>query len=610
MSRPSEGSPLLRYVLPALSFLGLVLGIASTLGGKGMAARLGLIGPALRDPIGPLLLSLICAVAFVAWSAEPGRTVRRPVVIVWLSIIAGALLIAIPSVFFDWAAGDVYPVGDSAMLEIYTTHAVSGIWTLGPYSQFGWHHPGPLYFYLLAPLYVLSGEKTIALHVSAFAINLLSLCAIAYVLIRYAAPGVACAAAVALSLYVFRLQPIIASFWNPHIVILPAATFLLLCAAVAAGRGGALPPVVLVGSFLVQTHVSLAPYVLLLASGALAAAAWWPARTQTHQRSLGWWIHASTWLLVLLWLFPIAQQVSHTPGNLTRLMQFFGEPSPGQELRTALFVWGDTISALFQRHLEVPAGSPLAIPAQSITITSVCAIVQVLLLSAACWDAQRRRDRFDAALTAAGLLASVTALWSITRVKSLIGEYMIFWLSAIGTLNWAMIAGLALTRVVGVRLRALQQWAVLGASALMVSGFVHLGSDELKRARRHGLRPPRDSARVVKLASQAVLDDMRRHHVQRPLFQMGTRDWGAAAGVLLQVYKRGVPPAVDASLVAFFGEPLAPNGREDRVIVIADATTHRALIGRPGYELVADVEGMYIHASPIMKHQSTESRTP
>jgi hypothetical protein len=189
-------------------------------------------------------------------------------------------------------------------------------------------------------------------------------------------------------------------------------------------------------------------------------------------------------------------------------------------------------------------------------------------------------------------------------------DYTIFWMSTIGTLNWAVIAGLALTRVAGVRLHALQQWAVLGVSALVVSGFVYFGSDQLKRARRQGLRPPRDSARLVKLASEAVLDDMRRQHVQRPLFQMSTRDWGEAAGVLLQVYKRGVPPAVDASLVSFFGEPLAPNGQKDRVYTIADATTHPALTRQPGDELVANVEGMYIHATPIMKDQSTEPRTP
>lgn len=507
------------------------------------------------------------------------------------------------SVFFEWAAGEVYPVGDSAMLELYTRHAATGVWALGPYSQFGWNHPGPLYFYLLAPLYLLSGEKTIALHAGAFAINLVSLCVIVFALLRYAAPGIACAAAAAMGLYLYRL-PLIASFWNPHIVILPAAAFLVLCALVAARHGGALPAVVLVGSFLVQTHVSLAPYVLLLASAALAAAAWWPAPAQTHERSLRPWIHASAWLLLLLWLLPIVEQVSNSPGNLTRMLQFFGSPSPGQELRTVLVVWGDTVCALFQKHLELPAGLPLTIPADSTALPIACAILQLLLLAVACLDAQQRRRPFDAALAAAGILASLTVLWSLTQVKSLVGDYMVFWLSSIGTLNWAVIAGSALTRVGGVRLRTLYEWAAVSASALVVWAFVDLGSVELRRARRHGLVPARDSARLVKLVSEAILEDMRRHQVQRPLFHMTTRDWGEAAGVLLQVYKRGNLPAVDASLVSFFGEPLAPNGQEDRIVVLADAAMHPTFLGRPGYEFLAQVDGMYIHASPVVKLQA------
>lgn len=580
---PLRSPPLARYVLPALSFLGLALG------------TLGLIGAAPRDPIVPLLLSLASAVAFVAWSADPARNIRLPIVRVWLLAVAGALLIAVPAVFLAAATDDVYPVGDAAMLEIYTLHAVNGIWALGPYSQFGWHHPGPLVFYLLAPMYLLGGVKTVALHVGAFAINLLSLCTLGYALIRFATPGIATAAIAAIGLHLLRVDGIIASYWNPHLVFVPAAAFLVLCAAVAAGRYGALPAATFVGSLLVQTHVSLAPYVVGLGSAALAAAAWWPLPAEASRRSLRWWIHASVWLLAFLWLLPIVEQVSGARGNLTRLVQFFGESSAGQELRTAFVVWGDTMCALFRRPLEVPSGLPLAIPDQSITIASAGAAVQLLLLAAACLDARLRQYRFDAALSAAGLLASVIAFWSITRVTSLVGDYMVFWMSAIGTLNWAVIAGLAATRLAGIRMRPLLRWVSLGAAALLIAGFLQSGSDQLKRARRQGRLPPRGGAKVVKLASDAVLDDMRRHNVQRPLFQLSTRGWGEAAGVVLQIYKRGARPAVDASLVPFFGEPLAPDGREDRVFVIADAAQPAV----PGDALVASVDGMSIYARPL-----------
>ena len=128
-------------------------------------------------------------------------------------------------VFFRWARADLYPVSDQAILEIYTLHAVRGLWLLGPYSQFGWHHPGPLYFYLLAPFYALSSHKTIALHVGAFAINIGSLCGIAYLLMRNASAMVTCLVVLLFGVYLSRLEPVMTSYWNPHIVMLPSALF-------------------------------------------------------------------------------------------------------------------------------------------------------------------------------------------------------------------------------------------------------------------------------------------------------------------------------------------------------------------------------------------------
>jgi hypothetical protein len=46
-----------------------------------------------------------------------------------------------------------------------------GALLVGPYSRFGWHHPGPLYFYLLAPWYWMSGLHTAGMQAGAFAIN-------------------------------------------------------------------------------------------------------------------------------------------------------------------------------------------------------------------------------------------------------------------------------------------------------------------------------------------------------------------------------------------------------------------------------------------------------
>ncbi len=46
------------------------------------------------------------------------------------------------------------------MIELYTIHATHAAQFLGPYSQYGWHHPGPMLFYLLAPFYVVTVHST------------------------------------------------------------------------------------------------------------------------------------------------------------------------------------------------------------------------------------------------------------------------------------------------------------------------------------------------------------------------------------------------------------------------------------------------------------------
>jgi hypothetical protein len=42
---------------------------------------------------------------------------------------------------------DLPATGDYAALELYTRLAAQGRQLLGPYSRFGFHHPGPAYFY-------------------------------------------------------------------------------------------------------------------------------------------------------------------------------------------------------------------------------------------------------------------------------------------------------------------------------------------------------------------------------------------------------------------------------------------------------------------------------
>ena len=81
-----------------------------------------------------------------------------------------------------------YSWGDGAILELYTIYARVGDSQLGPYSRFGWHHPGPMLFYMLAPVHSAFGSHAYALNAAAVLINVVSLLTIASVTIRLAHP--------------------------------------------------------------------------------------------------------------------------------------------------------------------------------------------------------------------------------------------------------------------------------------------------------------------------------------------------------------------------------------------------------------------------------------
>ena len=96
-------------------------------------------------------------------------------------------------------------VSDGAILEISTIEALNGRQLLGPYSRFGWNHPGPLYFYLQGPWYLASGLHTAGMQAGALAINLVAIGVVAFVCIRRLRPAMGASIALMMVVYVIRV---------------------------------------------------------------------------------------------------------------------------------------------------------------------------------------------------------------------------------------------------------------------------------------------------------------------------------------------------------------------------------------------------------------------
>ena len=188
-------------------------------------------------------------------------------------------------------------------------------------------HPGPLSFYVLAPVYRLFGRGawalqvgTVVLHTVAVGVSLL------IARRRGGTPLVlALAAVLAVLLRGYGLETMTEP-WNPYMPLLWWFAFLLAVWSVVLGDVRLLPVAVFAASFCAQTHV---PYLAMTAGlGGLAVAAvaaWW-VRRPDRRRELVAWTGIAFVVGLVLWSPPLLDQVTEDRGNLTKLAEHFTDP--------------------------------------------------------------------------------------------------------------------------------------------------------------------------------------------------------------------------------------------------------------------------------------------
>ena len=130
-------------------------------------------------------------------------------------LLTGSTVVSVVFALFLRSTPDAFPYGDLAVIETTTLAALRGFVTLGPYSQFGWHHPGPLCFYLLAPFYQLAGHRSIGMVAGALAINVTALILIGWAAARNGGRVVAVSVLAVIGLYLLRAGDLAASTLEP-----------------------------------------------------------------------------------------------------------------------------------------------------------------------------------------------------------------------------------------------------------------------------------------------------------------------------------------------------------------------------------------------------------
>jgi hypothetical protein len=316
--------------------------------------------------------------------------------IVWTAALCVAATLPLLPVALEFARlgiPDILFTGDGASLELGTLHAARGAQLVGPYSRFGWNHPGPTFFYLAAPLYELLHRRGPALNLFALLSNASVALAMVFTARQMRGPVFGVAMAALLAIYTLVGLPfLITNEWNPIIPILPLALLLLLAVRLSLGARHLVPVYVFLASAIVQTHIGFllpvvgASIVVLLSDRIVRNR----ALTMPAQRMTQWPVVLMYVVLALCWTLPIWEALTHRGGNIWLIARFFVPKHWSQH------AWSEAAAIVLDQLVTMPLAvlrtfRP-ALTLSSTVASRLLASGQIALVIVALWSARRRQD--------------------------------------------------------------------------------------------------------------------------------------------------------------------------------------------------------------------------
>jgi hypothetical protein len=503
-----------------------------------------------------------------------------------LCLIAAALAAFVPASlqFLRQGLPNAVFTGDGAALELGTLHASRGAQFVGPYSRFGWSHPGPMFFYLAAPLYAASGFKGPALNLFALVANAAVAVALVLAARQLRGPAFAFVVAALLAVYVLVSVPHLpTNEWNPVFPILPLALLSFTAVRLGLGHLAWLPPFVFVASLVVQTHIAFVPEVAAIAAVAVLGMRRLGLRPQiadSHRRRT---LVLTAAVALLCWTLPLYEAATEQGGNLWRLLAFWEPKHMAQQswtlACTSVFNGMAAMPLAIARALRLPDW-PSGTPA-----VSMIAAGQLIALAAGFVAARRRRDDALTLLTAVVLAQIGAAVLAVRAIRGEVHDYLVIWTSVLGFLALAAIAASLVPLLQRAVRGPLATAAVIAASLLLIAAAI---AEPVPRGPVFRASDP-----VAERLAREVEAYVRASHSQHPLVRIASRDtWPTAAGVVVHLWKRGIPVAVENDWLFMMGRPLAPRGREDLMFAFADRED-----ARTGLELIAAAGGVYVYGA-------------
>ena len=487
----------------------------------------------------------------------PAGTSDRRLRALVVAVLAAPLLVGAVRALLD---DGVAPSGDVALMEVRVRDVGSATPLLGSYGRYGFNHPGPLLFYVLAVPYRLLGGRFAGMEVGTLLLGVLSTVAIAWVAHRRGGAHLLLWVGLLLAVLVHGVGPTwVANPWEPHGLLLPCAALVLLSFDATAGRSWTLPLVALLASLLAQAQATLLPFataLVVLAAGAVAATA---VRDRDRRTPALRALAATAVLTALLWAPPLVEEVTREPGNLTAMARARDRPEPvlgladgarlvAQQLgvRAPWLGWATPLDGL----------DPVVDPDAAETVP-----VGAVALAAALVVAARRRLH-------AGLLALCVAVGIVAgalALSRLLGPTFVWipqWTRVLGFACWAAVGWV----VASAAPPTVRQRAGRVVAALLVLGTVGLSLANATRAATDDRTVDPLASAVARLTADAVptigalAQPVLVSSGAAPEIVFGTGQVGLEA-LVLDLERGGVDTVVAADLADRYGPERARPGR-------------------------------------------------
>ncbi|MGZ4755882.1 MAG: hypothetical protein ACXWA9_13300 [Acidimicrobiia bacterium] len=486
-------------------------------------------------------------------------------------LIALLVLPLVVSAFYLWfSVGTAYyPNTDWAIFELRARDVLHHAVYVGPYSRFGWNHPGPLLFYVLAGPYKLLGSRSISMHITALLVNGATLVAIGWVAFRRGRLPMVIAALVPVGLLTHALgADMLRNPWNPYLPIIPLLLLFLLCWSVAVGDLWMLPIAIAVASFAIQSHVGLALESVTVLVLALVAVVVRGVRTPPEERR-AWWRRVATvtgvslGVFAVLW-FPVfwGTFVRHD-GNLQNLIDFFTGSHDTQGVTKGLEVlglqWGPRpewilgprgLGLLGNQYVEsywwIPVGLALGVAATVV--------------------ASRRRSTDTVWLAVFLAVGFVVAVIAVSNVVDILYPYLTRWTWVLGTALGILVLRGAWFAFPPDRRATVLRWSLPGAVVILAVLSAMETVDALNAGTPFAAQ--QGAERVITREVLAHLPEGKG-----PVLIDTSHGGIVAPGIALALERRGIATKMVPDQVVVYGTGRTPQGppyRAELIPVLGD----------------------------------------